>query len=148
MPALLSGKEKPRNAIEHRRVSELCYEFKQYGAATRFWSEFFARHPEAEDRAGRYDAACAAALAGTGRSKDAVQKPAEARAKALAWLEQSLAELSEQPTGQLQQRLNHWKRDGDLAGVRDDLSKLPAEERASWQEFWKSVDRQLAAAGD
>jgi serine/threonine-protein kinase len=148
MPALLKGDEKPRDATEHRRVAELCYEFKEYGAATRFWSDLFARHPESEDAGARYDAACAAAAAGTGRSKDAVENPAAARALARDWLGKNLAELREKPTGVIKQRISHWKRDGDLSGVRDELDKLPANERASWQEFWKSVDTLLASVAD
>ena len=37
--------------------------------------------------------------------------------------------------------LNHWKKDPDLAGVRDDeeLAKLPEAEREAWKTLWADV---------
>ncbi|MHC4940923.1 MAG: protein kinase domain-containing protein [Planctomycetota bacterium] len=139
MPALRTGKEKPKDAIEHRRIAELCYEFKEYGFATRLWKEF-----DPQEMAARYDAACAAALAGTGRAKDEVADPAEVRALSLGWLQKNLAELEVKPTDVIQRRLKHWKRDADLAGVRDEIDKLPEAEQAAWRAFWKRVDEVLA----
>jgi hypothetical protein len=42
--------------------------------------------------------------------------------------------------------LQHWKADGDLAGVRDAdaLAKLPEPERAEWIKLWDEVDALLA----
>ena len=44
--------------------------------------------------------------------------------------------------------LTHWKTDADLAGIRDEneLAKLPEDERAAFQKFWKDVDELLAKA--
>jgi hypothetical protein len=45
--------------------------------------------------------------------------------------------------------LAHWRRDPDLAGVRDPdaLAALPGEERDGWRALWDEVDRRLEAAG-
>jgi hypothetical protein len=45
----------------------------------------------------------------------------------------------------LQKDLARWLTDPDLAGVRDTdgLKRLPAEERASWEELWKPILIQL-----
>ena len=44
--------------------------------------------------------------------------------------------------------LQHWKADGDLAGVRDadGLAKLPEAERTEWITLWGEVDALLAKA--
>ena len=41
--------------------------------------------------------------------------------------------------------LQSWKRDSDLAGVRESepLAKLPADERKAWQTLWAGVDSLL-----
>ena len=43
---------------------------------------------------------------------------------------------------EVSQKLNHWRADRDLAGVRDPevLAKLPGEERKAWTDFWADVD--------
>ena len=45
----------------------------------------------------------------------------------------------------VQQSLAHWKRDADLASVRDHpaLDGLPEDERAAWQALWREVDELL-----
>jgi hypothetical protein len=42
--------------------------------------------------------------------------------------------------------LAHWRKDADLAGIRDDepLARLPDAERQQWQALWGDV-RQLLA---
>ena len=41
--------------------------------------------------------------------------------------------------------VRRWQQDSDLAGVRDPaaLAKLPAPERAAWQELWQSLQTLL-----
>ena len=48
----------------------------------------------------------------------------------------------------VQQTLQHWQADPDLAGVRDAdaLAKLPEAERAAWRSLWAEVDALLARA--
>jgi hypothetical protein len=50
----------------------------------------------------------------------------------------------------LRTTLQHWRRDTDLATVRDTeaLKKLPAEEQESWRKLWADVaDLLQKAAG-
>src|SRR5262249_47474314 len=72
LPRFLSGEVKPHDAGEAVWLAWLCQQpFKQrYSASARFYAEAFAAEPQwAEDLRARhrYNAACAAALAGCGR---------------------------------------------------------------------------------
>jgi tetratricopeptide (TPR) repeat protein len=67
---------------------------------------------------------------------------------AIAWLRADLAlHTAQLGSGQLadrtevQQKLKHWQQESDLAGLRDKdaLAKLPADERASCEQFWADV---------
>jgi len=72
----------------------MCHQYKHlYAASARFYAEAFADQPQlAEDldEGHRYNAACAAALAGSGKGKDAGRLPdkeyARLRKQALDWL--------------------------------------------------------------
>ncbi len=86
----------------------------------------------------RYNAACSAALAAAGKGKDD-PSPDDAtrvvlRRQALGWLRSDLAawvkiQKDGPPTkrGAVGPTLRHWKRDTDLAALRDEaeLAKLP-----------------------
>src|SRR5262249_57998404 len=67
LPAVLRGTEQPANAAERIEFAELCHLKKLYAAAARFHAAAFAAEPKlSEDvpASTRYNAACAAALAG------------------------------------------------------------------------------------
>jgi tetratricopeptide (TPR) repeat protein/tRNA A-37 threonylcarbamoyl transferase component Bud32 len=100
----------------------------------------------------RYNAACSAAQAGCGKSKEAATLNASQRLRwrrqALTWLHAELAALGKQlassspgQAGRARQALEHWRRDTNLACVRDRdaLDRLPAEERERWQQLWQRV---------
>jgi tetratricopeptide (TPR) repeat protein len=132
----------------------------QYAAAARFFAAAFAEQPKlAEDfRAHhRYNAACAAALAGCGQGKDAdglsEKERADLRQQALDWLRADLAAHSAQLTkeperaGPVVIKMQHWQADTDLAGVRgDSQTTLPPDERQAWQQLWADVAKTLARA--
>jgi hypothetical protein len=118
-------------------------------AAARLYRDAFARQPALSDRH-RYDAACAAALAGSGQGKDAgglnERQRALWRERAADWLTLELARYSEQAKkaagrAGVRQQLTHWRKDADLAGVRDEsaLARLPREEREQWRKLWTDV---------
>ena len=74
---------------------------------------------------------------------------------ALGWLRDDLAaygKIAQQSNPAvkraIQQRLAHWQRDPDLAGLREKaaLDKLPAAERDAWQRLWADVDALLQRA--
>ena len=156
LPAILAGKAKPSDAAETLGFAQLCYDKKLHGASARLWSEAFQAQPKLADDMqvqNRYNAACAAALAGCGQGKD--DPPLDDAAKtrwrkqAMDWLTADLAAWSKmldsgppQARHAVIQTLQHWKADTDLAGIRDPatLAKLPTDEQATCLALWAEVD--------
>jgi eukaryotic-like serine/threonine-protein kinase len=155
LPALLKGDDKPKDATEALAFAQLCYDEGRHGVAARLWGEALSADPKlGEDRAAgyRYNAACAAALAagGTSRDEPALDEPArvEHGRKALDWLKAELATWNKVlesglPESRLAivQTFQHWRNDSDLASVRDvdAIAKLPEAEQASWRRLWEEV---------
>jgi tetratricopeptide (TPR) repeat protein len=141
---VLSGGQRPRDAHERVAFAELLYAKSRHAESARMYAEAFAEDAAlAEDLAQghRYNAACSAALEAARGGADA----AEWRGRALDWLRVDLAPREKAPS-ELGATLEHWKRDRDLAAVRDSLDELPAPEREAWRSLWAAVDRALAAA--
>ncbi len=162
LPALLKGEDRPKDVAERLDIAQLCYETKRFAAAARFLAEAMAADPGlGDDRraAHRYNAACAAALAGSGQGADD-PKPDEAarpglRGQALDWLKAERVAWAKvldaggpQARPLVQETLQYWRADSDLAGVCDAgaLAKLPESERVAWRSFWAEVDALLARA--
>jgi serine/threonine protein kinase/tetratricopeptide (TPR) repeat protein len=164
LPGILSGEQQPIDAAERLALAQLCQKpWKALSvAAVHFYTEAFAAEPKLAgdlQQQHRYNAACAAALAGCGQGKDANQTDAKERARlrtqAIDWLRADLKAyqqvLDKQPNMArlVRERMEHWQQDNDFAGVRGDaLSKLPeTEERQDWQRLWQDVGalRQRAA---
>jgi serine/threonine-protein kinase len=161
LPPIMDGKEEPADAAESLALAQLCQEpFKKlYAAAARFYFQSFAQGAQLADdvqKWHRYSAAGVAALAGCGQGKDADKlddkERARLRKQALEWLKADLAHWtkqaeSDQPQA-VQQTMKHWQADADFTGVRnpDALAKLPAEERAAWQQLWDDVAAVLKKA--
>jgi serine/threonine protein kinase/Flp pilus assembly protein TadD len=164
LPAVLKGELKPVDNGERLALAILCQEYKAlYLAAFRFYRDAFAEQPALADdlqQQHRYNAACAAALAGCGEGKDADQTDDKERARlrqqALDWLRADLAayrrDLSKAPEKAgpaIRGRMGHWLQDKDLDRVRgpEALANLPDAERQEWQKLWTEVDelRQKAA---
>jgi serine/threonine-protein kinase len=163
LPALLRGELRPEPA-ERAEFASLCQQpWKQlFAAAGRLYEEAFTARPElAEDleHGHRYNAACAAALAGCGPTKDEPPLDDQARARwrkqALVWLRADLAAYAKRlGTGRPENRRwvaghLHWaQQDNDLAGVRDPaaLAQLPDGERQQWRTLWSEVAALLKQA--
>jgi tetratricopeptide (TPR) repeat protein len=162
--AIRDAKAKPKDAAEAVSLADLCHQpYKQlYATSTRLSQEAFAAQPMLADGLGAhhgYNAARAAALAGCGQGKDQ-PRPDQAkrgawRKQALAWLRADLvtyAKLVEggpaQARAAVGQRLEHWRQDPDLAGVRDAaaLAHLPEAERDRWRRLWAEVEQVLTRA--
>jgi serine/threonine-protein kinase len=163
LTALLKGDDHPKDVAERLALAQMCYETQRDAAAARFWAEALAADPMlADDRQAllRYNAACAAALAGTGHGSDD-PKPNDGdrtklRDKALDWLkaeraawEKVLDSADANARSAVFESLRHWQADPDLADVRDPnaLHKLPESERTAWRVLWADVDRLLGKAG-
>jgi serine/threonine-protein kinase len=164
LPGVLGGDDRPADAQEMLGLADLCAQpfERRLAAAARFYSDAFAADPKLADdlRAQhRYGAACYAALAGCGQGKDADKlddtDKARLRRQALDWLMADLTlwakqAQSDRPADRagVQQQMQHWKADTDLAGVRGDaLAKLPEAEREPWKKLWEEVGGLLAKVG-
>jgi eukaryotic-like serine/threonine-protein kinase len=96
--AILKGSESPKDSVERVALANFCYQKALYVASSRFYDQAFSDEPhmaEDLDSGRRYDAACAAALAGSGVAKDDPSPDDLARTKlreqALRWLRADLA---------------------------------------------------------
>jgi eukaryotic-like serine/threonine-protein kinase len=159
LPAILRGDDRPADNAERLALASIFYATKRHAAAARRWAEAFEADPKLADDlpvARRYDAACAAALAGCGRGNDDPPPDESARAdlrgRALDWLRADLALHRKQldtDDAACRRALDDWRMDPDLAGVRDvaALAALPEAERDEWRALWVEVDRLLKGAG-
>jgi serine/threonine-protein kinase len=162
LPAVLAGAIRPGDALETLDFARICYDKGLHAASARLWAEALLADPKLADdlQVGhRYDAACAAALAGCGRGRDRPTLDEASRTRwrrqALQWLEADLAACSRMlecgPPRARQSvpgRLRHWKTDPDLAGLRDreGLAEMPEHERKACRALWARVDAMLTQA--
>jgi serine/threonine-protein kinase len=162
LPAIRQGTDKPANAAEQIEFAQLCLLKKLCSTSARFYRDAFAGEPKPAAGARlphRYNAACAAALAGCGQGKDADQLDAPERARwrqqardwlrdDLAWWGKALETGKVQVSAEVRWKLWELQTDADLAGVRDKeaLAKLPAAERKEWQQLWADVEALRAKA--
>lgn len=163
LQGVLGGAAKPADAAEAIALAKLCQAYKrQYRAAARMYAESFALKPALADDLktwDRYNAACVAALAGCGKGEDAAGLGAEERGRlrgqALGWLRADLAAWEKLLDGgrpadvkEVREKMRHWQKDADLAGVRDKdaLQRLPEAEREPWQKLWTDVAELQAKA--
>jgi serine/threonine-protein kinase len=165
VPAVLGGQAEPAGAAERLALAQFCGQYKRlHAAAARLYAAAFAADPRlAADlrQQDRYNAACSAALAATGRGEDAKALPDKARLmlrrQALAWLRDDLAayrQMAQRGDGKagefVRQSLAHWQQDADLAPVRDRaaLDRLPDDERDAWRRMWADVQALLKQVQD
>jgi Flp pilus assembly protein TadD len=160
--AFLAGKHTPKGPAERVALAGIAVlpAKQRYATSARMYTKALQSQPALADdlRAGhRYNAACAAARAGTGQGKDAAKlddtQRAEMRYRALCWLQDDLAAHT-RALGRSwaiwgkrsYQALLHWQKDADLAAVRDahSLAKLPEPEQVAWRNLWAQVDTLLA----
>jgi serine/threonine-protein kinase len=162
LPAVLRGESKPKDAAERFEFGSICSIFKQYFSSARLFAEALQADPKLADdmkAQNRYNAACAAALAGCGQGKDEppLDEAAKAgwRKQAIDWLKADLAAWSKilesgapQAKQDIAQTLQHWKADPDLAGLREPsaLAKLPADEQKACRALWAEFDAALRRA--
>jgi eukaryotic-like serine/threonine-protein kinase len=163
LPAIMKNETTAKDSAERLALADLGYKTGRFAASARFWGEAFAETPALADdlsKGNRYNAACSASLAASGKGKDEPMPDEPAKAKlreqALGWLRADLVswvkvlEGGNEPARKqaVLQTLAHWKEDADLAGIRDEaaLAKLPETEREAFRALWADVDRLLAKA--
>jgi WD40 repeat protein/tetratricopeptide (TPR) repeat protein len=155
----VAGKRKARDEYEKVVLCSLCAERDYPLAGAQVYKELFTEYAWYRGAGGlsdhdpvphRANAARAAALAGTGRGKDAVGLGEEQRKpwreQARKWLETELRlytrlDGADVPrTIVIRQLLRGWQRDPAFAGVRDEAARLPADEREAWTRLWAEID--------
>jgi tetratricopeptide (TPR) repeat protein len=162
LPNVLNGQVRPASALERVELAWLCQQsYRQlHAAAARLYAQAFAVEPKlAGDlrAAHRYNAACAAALAGCGQGTDPGQLDDQERTRlrqqALSWLRADLAAWRKQLEGSpasfrpiVRQAMQHWLADRDFASVRGPaaLDRLPRSERQHWETLWAEVEELFA----
>jgi tetratricopeptide (TPR) repeat protein len=156
LPAVLRGDDRPQQATEWLDFAYVCENRRLYAAAARMFAEAFKADPALTlDNKGRhrYNAACNAALAASGKGDDNPAPDENARVGlrsfALGWLGAELATwdnlLRAKPASDrasIVKALAHWRHDPDLAGLRTPglVAALPASERSACEAFWAKVD--------
>jgi tetratricopeptide (TPR) repeat protein len=164
LPAFLAGKRAPAGPDEQIALAQLCQHKTRrlYAASARFYgAAFAARGALADDLDARhrYAAAYSAALAGCGNGEDRPRPDGKERARlrrqALDWLRADLAvHRKHLDSGkstdrtEVQAEMRHWRRDPNLATVREPaaLERLPEAERRQWQKLWADVTALLERA--
>ena len=143
LPAILQGKDRPKDHEEALACAEACLERGLYGASARFYADVIDAKVALPLRwSDMLKAAGTAALAGCGKGKDEPAPDAAAQAafrrQALDWLRDRLR------VQRSYLDLRECKEDPALAGVRDPeaLAKLPEAEQVEWKAFWAEVDAQ------
>jgi serine/threonine-protein kinase len=154
LSAFVKGQARPADAAECLLLAQLCRYRRLYATAARLAAEALAAEPRLvaeQEPWHRYNGACWAAMAGTGRGLDAAQlaEPdrSRLRAQALDWLRADLVLLARRLTrgtsgdaAEVRRTLQHWQTDSDLAGVRDAaLGEVPDPERPAWAALWAEV---------
>jgi hypothetical protein len=162
LPAFLEGKYQPQDNDERLALLGICQFTNRTRALARLYTDAFAAAPEMAEnvKAGhRYNAARAAALAGSGYGEDAGNLGPEERRlwrkQARAWLELDVAVWTRMlnsggavDRSLIWSKLNGWLANPDLASLRDPgaLKMLAAEERDEWLALWKEVEALLGRA--
>src|SRR5262249_23867852 len=148
LPAFLEGKYQPQDNDERLALLGVCQFTNRPVSLARLYTGVFAAHPLlAQDvRMGhRFNAVCAAALAGWGCTEEGAalgqEEQARWRRQAHAWMKRDLAAWASKVDSNSQadrtlarQRLTAWQTDTDLTGLRQPaaLERLSAQERQEW----------------
>jgi serine/threonine-protein kinase len=156
LPAILAGDERPTDVPTQFALAQWCLKHKRLTAtAASYYTSVLSAQPSLADdpEAGiRFDAACAAALAGCGVGDDAGKlddvRRAELRKQAFDWLTAEYGAWAERhhlgkPGDHrlVATAVRSWLNNEDLVGVRDQhaLARFPSDERQDWQALWEKA---------
>jgi serine/threonine protein kinase/Flp pilus assembly protein TadD len=157
-----AGKQSFADAGERLLYGAHCFRTRRLDQSARHFEEALADNsPGAADLVSRYryNAACAAALAGIGEGDDTSSlteaQLARRRGQARDWIRACLQESArvleskdQDAPAKTVSRFEHWLRDPDLRGIRDQeyIAKLVPDERESCIRLWNEVRELLARA--
>jgi hypothetical protein len=150
--------ERIRQSAASSMMEKLYDELSTYPVLAKAYAQALAEDLDSQNR---YNAACAAALAGCGLGAGAAQlddeKKSAWRQQALDWLNadrEAWTKRHSRGTITVQflsaQTADAWQQCADLAGVRDPaaLAQLPQQECQAWQSLWADVQALAAAASE
>jgi serine/threonine-protein kinase len=156
LPAIRKGDREPASAAEYAEFGQLCVYKGSYADSAAFYRQAFTLDPKLADdlpQGHRYQAARAAAMAGSGHDAENGKLDAAARARwrkqARDWLSADLVlrrkQLGQGGPGDRQAvlfALNHMRTHNHLAGIRDktSIARLPAHEQTELKKFWGDVE--------
>ncbi len=162
LPARPTADTRPDDPLESLDLAWICSEQGRFVASTRYWTWALEADPQlGDDRRFQYRfrAACTAAMAASGKSRDEpTPDPASAadlRRKALRWLKidlecwsRLLAADASRNRDLAIRAMRQWRKDTDLIAVRDPegLGTLPEAERLDWLALWVEVEHLLRGA--
>ncbi len=160
---LAAGRANPATPAEAIEFAEFVSRppRRRYVVAVRLYGWVFAADPALADdlkNGHRYNAACIALRAAAGKDEEmtafGVEEWGYLTGLARKWLRANLAQLTSQAkdpkrSQEVRERLTYWKKDADLASVRDPawLAAMPPANRKAWEAFWGDVDAVLALIG-
>jgi tetratricopeptide (TPR) repeat protein len=147
LQAVVAGRPDPAEGEITVFLADYCLEEKKLPAlAARLFARGFAVNPRMATafHQYRYNAACAAALAGCGQSDGkALTEPerTKLREQAHAWLTADLSAWDAERGPDALKTLQHWRADPDLVGIRQDadIRNLPEAEQERWRKLWYNV---------
>jgi serine/threonine-protein kinase len=146
LPAILDGALKPGDPRETIKFAQVC-QFRGFpAAALKFYQQAFSADAALAQSFDLYQATYGAIELGTLTTDP--KEAAAARQQALDWLRIDLKRVTRQISGgdrdvsDARLWLNRWRQSDHLKPVRDPeaLAKLPPDEKATWENFWKDVD--------
>jgi len=160
LPDVLRGTDRPASVEEEAQFAALAYLHGFDAGSAALYARALERADVAAAAGWRYDAACSAALAGTGKGKDADTlsdaERARWRARAIEWLQAELALVASgveaggrAANEQVRTTMVRWLADRDFAGIREELQirRLPAPEQEACRALWRDVDALFSKAG-
>jgi serine/threonine-protein kinase len=159
LAALLHGEYQPQENSERLNLIGHCRFRQAFRAVVRLAADAFAADPPLADDGQafhRYNAACAAARASSCQGTDSAElddvECSHLRRQSLAWLRADLDGCVKRLEGATaleragtRRRLEHWRRDDDLSGVRglSAIARLPEQEQTEWRSLWSDMDAVL-----
>jgi len=156
LPRILDESEKPGGIQVQLEYAAACRLKGQYRVSARLYAGALEAEPgltKSPAAGHRFQAACVAALAGTGADSSdvAAEEQGRWRKQALEWLRADLAlwaaRLDNSPRSRTSVRnaLQSWRSEKTLAGIREPeaLSRLPESERSGYIRFWSEVQELL-----
>jgi eukaryotic-like serine/threonine-protein kinase len=164
LAAIQRGEAPPADAQQRIGLAEFCIMYKRLPVtALRIWTAVFAEGfpPAEQDKAIQmYNAACTAALAGSGDGLDVAELSDADRARwrkqALDWLRAALdvwnkrvEEGTAADCAAIEKRMKRWQEETGLVSLRDEAAqaKLPESERELCRKLWADVTALQALAG-